>query len=231
MGCSDCGLQGGCDARKHDQRILFAEIFERIYPDRVWGQPDDQARFGAGVRKSEALRIGRALSELLRAPTFFRPGGESDLCHFVYVLCFGREPALVEVRDGQARLDGSEVERVTERYLRVAFSTVARLAAVQEVEMELVREDSLFVVREAPRAGVYEGTLLKRLRQLTAFVQASDITYCDFGLLDKPVGAVLSGWQVEAGDYIERWGGEPRVANFLFYEQPPTTASLTYISP
>jgi hypothetical protein len=231
VGCSDCGLQGGCDARKHDQRTLFAEILPRIYPDLTWGRPDDQARFGAGVRPSEASRLGRALSELLRAPTFFRPGGESDLCHFVYVLCFGREPALLDVRDGHARLDGSEVERVTERYLRVAFSTVARLAAVQEVEFELSAEDGLWSVRETPRAGVYDGTLLKRLRQLTAFLQASDVTYCDFGLLDKPIARVLAGWEARAGDYIDRWGEEPRLANFLFFEQPTSTASLTFLSP
>jgi hypothetical protein len=229
VGCTSCNLKGGCDERKGDQRAVFAATLERLYPGRTWGAPDDEARFRAGVSRGEARRLGRALAELLRAPTFFHEGGEDDLCHFVYVLCVGREPPLVEVRAGRARLDGTEAEGVRERYLRVALSTVARMAAVQEVEMTLAHDDGPALIRESPRAGVYEESLLKRLRQLTAYLAASDVLYCDFGLLDKPVAEAVPGEHAHPGDYVARYGAEPRLCNFLFYAQPPTTATITLV--
>ena len=232
MGCSTCTTKGGCDERKGEERIVLADVVRRVYPDLTWGRPDDEARFRAGVPRREVRRHGRAIAELLKAPTYFREGAADDLCDHIYVLCLGREPALVEVRDGLARFDGSEVETVRERYLRASFSSVARLAAVQEIDMTLTREGDTAVIVEAPRAGVYEESLLKRMRNLTAYLTASEMTYCDFGLLDKPVAQALKDetFATRAGDYVERWGVEPRLANFLFYEQPPTTSSTTTIA-
>jgi hypothetical protein len=217
MGCADCGMKGGCDARKHVQRGVLDAAIARVYPDRAWGRPDDEARFGAGVGRREAQRLGRAIAEVLRAPTFFRAGGEADLCDFIYVLCVGRAPALVEVREWRA---APEAGRIEERYLRVCLSTVARLGAVQEVVMLLEGG----VVTESPRPGVFDPTLLKRMQKLVALLEASSVSHIDFGLLDRPLD------RGQPGDYVERYGVPPTLANFLFYAEPPSTASVTRIN-
>ncbi|MSP63768.1 MAG: hypothetical protein EXR72_26165 [Myxococcales bacterium] len=221
-GCTDCTSKGGCDERKGVQRGLFDEVMGRIYPDRTWGRPDDEARFGAGISRREAQRLGRAMAELLRAPTFFRAGADDDLCDFVYVLCLGRAPALVEVREGRGAPESSHID---ERYLRVALSSVARIGAVQEVAMTLddPAGDGAAEVRETPKPGVFDPILLARMRKLVALLEASDIAHIDFGLLDRPVE------DSAPGDYEARYGVLPRLANFLFFAQPPTTASITLV--
>ena len=95
VGCSDCKTSGGCDTRKGTQREVLDEVISRIYPERVWGRPDDEARFGAGISRAAGRRLSRALSVVARAPVFFRAGAEEDLCDFVWILCVGRQPALV----------------------------------------------------------------------------------------------------------------------------------------
>jgi hypothetical protein len=223
VGCSDCGAKGGCDTRKGAQHEVLDGVLARIYPERVWGRPDDEARFRAGVSRGEARRMARSLSTLLKAPTRFRPGAEEDLCDFVWVLCVGREPSLLEVREGTA---APESPRIEETWLRVALSTVGRLAAVQEVRLSLAAETESdapesYVVREQPRAGVYDPVLLQRVRKLSAFLEASDVRYLDFGLLDVPVEGGGDG------GYAERYGAPPKLANYLFYAAPPTTQVIT----
>jgi len=215
MGCTDCRAKGGCDARKGVQRATLDEVVARVYPDRTWGRPDDEARFGAGVSSREAKRLARAMAAVLRAPTFFRAGADDDLCWFVWVLCVGRRPSLLEAREGAL----AEAPRIEERWLRVALSTVARLAAVQEVS--LVLDGGLLV--ESPRAGVFDPILLDRVQRLVALLEASDVAHVDFGLLDVPLDGAADG------DYHARFGVSPRLANFLFFAQPPTTATSTLI--
>lgn len=223
MGCSDCKSGGGgCEAHKGPQRATIDEVMRTVYPQRVWGRPDDEARFRAGIREREARALARSLSAAARAPTFFRAGGPDDLCHYVYVLCLGREPALVDVRDGLAP---PEAEAVRERYLRVHFSTVARIATIQEVAMELDRVGDGWVVRELPQPGVYDGKLLKRMRAVVGLIEASDIEHLDFGLVDKPYADAADG------DYAERYGVAPALVNFLFYAQPARTNATTLLPP
>jgi hypothetical protein len=228
MGCADCGTpgaKGGCDERKGLARERIDALIDRVYPDRTWGRLDDEARFGAGVTRGEARRIGRSLSELLRAPTFFRAGADDDLCDFVWVLCLGRSPCLLELRDrGLAQPALAELAaaggRVEERYLRVCLSSLGRVAAIQEVVLTLEADGAGALCREAPRAGVFDPTLLQRLRKAVALLEAQEIAHLDFGLLDLP----LDGAQ--PGDYPERFGVAPTVANFLFYAPPPTVQSV-----
>ncbi|HZS38097.1 MAG TPA: hypothetical protein VFF06_14770 [Polyangia bacterium] len=221
MGCSGCTKVDGCEAEKGPQRTAIDDIMASVYPDRTWGRPDDERRFGAGVRPREVKRLARALSAATRAPTFYRAGGPDDLCDFVWVLCLGREPALVDVRDGLAR---PESDRVRERYLRVAFSTVGRVAAVQEVAMELDLDRGDYVIRELPQPGVYDPTLLKRMRAIVDLLEASDLEHLDFGMVDKPYP------EAQPGEYVERFGVEPAIVNFLFYAQPARTSSVTVLS-
>jgi hypothetical protein len=217
VGCSGCTKTDGCEANKGPQRVVIDELMRALYPTATWGEPDDERRFGAGIAAREARRLARALSAAVRAPTFFRAGGPDDLCDFVYVLCVGREPALVEVRDGKCAPDG---ERVRERYLRVALSTVGRVACVQEVAMELDGE----VLRELPQPGVYDAILLKRMRAVVDLIEAHDIEHLDFGLID------VAHPGARAGEYVERYGVEPALVNFLFYAQPARTTVTTVLA-
>jgi hypothetical protein len=225
-GCTDCHAKGGCDERKHAQRAVIDGVLAAVYPgaaaDRTWGRPDDEARFRAGVPRAEVRRLARSLAAVAKAPTFFRAGGEEDLCDFVWVLCVGREPSLLALRDGAAPA-GDELGLVEERYLRVCFSTVARLAAMQEVTLQLEPPagGSPSAVRESPRPGVFDPVLLRRMQKIVALLEASDIAHLDFGLLDVPLDGA------SPGDYRERYGAEPRLCNFLFYAAPPTTSTLT----
>jgi hypothetical protein len=214
VGCADCDISGGCESHKGPQREALEAALARVYPSRAWGCPDDEARFGAGVPTREVKRIARALAVACRAPTFWRPAEPDDLCEWVWVLCVGREPALVEVRDGRAPADS---ESVKERYLRVAFSTVARIACVQEVALELDGG----VLRELPQPGVYDGKLLRRMRAIVDLVGANDIEHIDYGLLD------VTRDDFDGGEYQARYGCAPTLANYLFYAQPArTVASL-----
>jgi len=223
-GCSTCTKDGGCETEKGPQRSAIDEALTTIYPTRAWGLPDDEARFGAGISPSEARRLGRALATATKAPTFFRAGGDDDLCSYVYVLCVGREPALVDVRDGLALAEG---DRIRERYLRVQFSTVARVACVQEVAMELdVAQDGEggeLLLKELPQPGIYDAKLLKRMRSVVDLIEASDIEHLDFGMVDKPVADAVTD------DYLARYGVEPAIVNYLFYAAPARLATTTVL--
>ena len=257
MGCSDCGSKGGCDARKHTQRGLFAEVIARVYPSSseaihgghggqggqgggpTWGVLDDEARFGAGVPRGEVRRLARSIAAVAQAPTIFRAGEPEDLCDYVWVLCVGRRPSLVELRDGLARAEPGAGPandpladlvpgvRVEERWLRLCFSSVARLAAMQEVALTLEvgegDDAGLCVLRESPRPGVFDPILLKRVRKIVALLEASDVAHADFGLLDRPLPGA------HPGDYVARYGVEPMLANFLFMAAPSSAPVVTVL--
>jgi hypothetical protein len=233
MSCSGCKKKAtgdGCEVHKTPQRAALDETIARIYPigagGRAWGQLDDEARFGAGIRPGEVRRLAQALSVAARAPTFVRPGGEDDLCAFVYILCVGRTPGLLDVRDECVPVDlGLGEERVRERWLRVALSSVARMATVQEVAFELDRLDPGTVeIRELGRPGVYDPVLLKRLRAVVDLLAASDILHLDFGLVDRP----LEG--ADEAQYQDRYGTRPHLVNYLFFAAPVATSSVTILS-
>jgi len=239
MGCKDCGSAGGCGERKGAERELLDGILARIYPPagsppvRTWGLPDDEARFQAGVPRAEVRRLVGALATVAQAPTFFEPGEDADLCDFVWILCVGRRPSLLEQREEGVASVGDEMEpgvSVEEKYLRVAFSSVARIAAVQEVTLALAAPDetadseSRLILRETPRPGVFDPILLARMRKIVSRLQEAAIAHIDFGLLDRPVA------DASPGDYVDRYGIEPRLCNFLFQSAPATAARITTLA-
>lgn len=201
---------------------MFASIetaLTALYPSRTWGKPDDAVRFGAGIGEDEGQALAEDLAAELKAATFYRPGEADEYCDYIYVLCLGREPCLVQIRDGDVPLPeeiGSEPggPAIRELYLRVCLSHMARMAGVQEIAMELDRVGGDHVVRELPRAGVYDAPLLGRFQRLVAILPAYDILHLDFGEISAPPPGF------DPGDYPGLYGGTPHMVNYLFYPQP-----------
>jgi hypothetical protein len=223
-GCTSCGSKKGCDHRKGEMFAVLDEVIARLYPGRRWGERADEAA-AAGVSADDARALADDLAHELDAATFFVPGDEHDYCDYVYVLCVGREPCAIQLRDGgaPAPVELADGERHDERYLRVCLSHLAPLAGVQEIAMSVEREGDDLLVRERPRAGVYDAPLLRRFQRLVALLPAYGLTHIDFGEISAPLP------DHDPGDYAERYGGEPHRANYLFFPQPTTTEVTTLV--
>ncbi len=89
--------------------------------------------------------------------------------------------------------------------------------------MELDRDGEPWLPKELPLPGLYGAKPLKRMRATVDLVEAHDIEHLDFGLVDKPAP------EAQPGDYVERYGVEPALVNFLFYAQPARTNSVTVL--
>lgn len=225
-GCTECGRKGGCDAHKGQMFAALDETLRRLYPSRRWTERDEEAAFGAGVSRGEGAAIARALAERLKAQAIHRPGTSEETCDYVYVLCLGRPPCLLELREGLAApgVELADLAEVHELYLRVALSTVARMAAVQEVAMRAARGDGVLVITESPRTGVFDPVLLRRFQGLVAVLAERDVRHLDFGeILEPPPG-------FDPGDYAARYGAAPSLANYLFYPQPPSAVTTTLVT-
>lgn len=226
-GCTNCAGKSGCSDRKGSMFGRLDAALEGLYPSRRWGEPDDLARFEAGVCEHDGEALAEELAIELDASTFWRPGAADEYCNYIYVLCMGREPCLVQLRDGQVpvpdELVGAGGPPIEELYLRVALSDMARLAGVQQVAMELQREGGDLVVREKPRPGVYDAPLLRRFQRLVAILPAYDITHLDFGEISAPPRGF------DPGEYPALYGGKPHSANYVFYPQPSTMQVTTLL--
>ena len=227
-GCTDCGRKGGCDSRKGAMFGAITDTLARLYPTRRWSERDEAAGFGAGLAAGEGDALAAALAARLHAATMYRPGTPEETCDYVYVLCVGRTPSLIELAQGT--LDAAETEAlhasiaenpIEEIYLRVALSTLARFAAVQEVKVRAALSDGELTLTEAPRTGVFDPALLRRLRTLVAVLIEHDIRHLDFGEIVEPPDGF------DPGDYGEHWNGVPGIANYLFYPHPPGAVSST----
>lgn len=237
MGCTNCKSKTGCDDRKGS---MFAEVdraLEALYPTRTWGED----RLGAAPPFEDLEGLADELAGELSAATFVRPGGDAEPCDFIYVLCLGRTPCAVQVRDHgvpvpaewrAAAADRAGLEElageapgpsIQELYLRLVIGHRAPFAAVQQVAVELVRGPGGHVVRERPRAGVYDAPLLHRLQKLVAILPAYGLLHLDFGeIAHAPPGFHAGAWR-------ELYGGEPAIANYLFYPQPATMVATAFI--
>jgi hypothetical protein len=227
-GCTDCGRKGGCDHRKGGMFAAIDEALAALHPTKRWGERDEAIAFRAGVTH-HGPELADRLAKALKALGVHRPGSAHEYCDFVYVLCFGRTPSLIELREGLAPAsgegEGPEGEGIEELYLRVALSSVAPFAAVQQVAMSMFRtEDGELLIREAPRTGVFDPVLLPRFQKLVAVLAELEIRHLDFGeMTQAPPG-------FDAGDYGERYGGAPTVANYFFYPQPASAITTTVIA-
>ncbi len=221
-GCTNCASKGGCSTRKGEERELLAQLLPELYPQRRFGDVNDDAR--DGVPEKEGRRLARQAATLLKAPTFFKPGEPHEACDYIYVLCVGRQPCLFELREASS-LDFQEGDAVREKYLRVVLSSLARVTTLQEVSFELDRDkdSDLWQLTERPSPGIYDPVLLKRTRKLVELLVAAEITFLDFGLIENPPLGF------DSGAYEADYGQPPGIVNYLFYPQPPRAVATTFI--
>jgi hypothetical protein len=219
-GCTNCASKGGCSTRKGEERALLAQLLPELYPTRRWGEPDERKR--DGVPEREGRRLARQASSHLRAPAWFRPGAPEQLCDFIWVLCVGREPGLLSYWDAPT-IDHVDGTHVREKYLRVALSSLARVATVQEVTLSLGRESGAWQLEMQPSPGVYDPILLERTRQLVELLVAADLTFLDFGLIERPPDGF------DAGAYDAAGGDPPGVVSYLFYPEPPRQVATQWV--
>lgn len=211
------------------------DTLARLYPSRTWGELDDDVAWaGSPMRDDDELAAALAdeLAQELDAATFVRAGGDTEACDFVYVLCLGRPPCAVQVRDAGVAPpaewhDLGPDAVIQEQYLRLCISRIAPVAGVQQVAVEVrATGDGGFLVRETPRAGVYDAPLLRRFQRLVAVLPAYDLLHLDFGEISgPPPGFAAGAWREAYG--LGR--GEPSIANYLFYPQPATAPTSTWI--
>jgi hypothetical protein len=220
VGCTSCKSKTGCDHRKGDMFAALDVAMTSLYPTRTWGEDTP----GEGISPAEVAALADELAVALDAATFVRPGDDDEACDFIYVLCMGRSPCVVAVRDHGVPVPDEWGDGIQEMYLRVCLSQRTRAAAVQQVAIELVRADGGFLVHERPRAGVYDAPLLSRMQKLVATLPAYDLLHLDFGdIAHAPPG-------FDAGAWAERFGGMPSIANYLFYAQPTTMVSTAWMA-
>lgn len=236
MGCTSCKSKSGCDHRKGEMIASVDRTLAQLYPTRIWGEPDD--RQIAGPAADEIAALADELAGELHAATFVRPGRDDEPCDYLYVLCMGRSPCAIQVRDhgvpapAEWRSTGAEIgaeieaenKGISELYLRLVVSQRARIAAVQQVAVEVVPAGRGYLVCERPRAGVYDAPLLPRMQKLVAILPAYELLHVDFGeIAHAPPGYHAGAWR-------ELFGGEPAIANYLFYPQPTTMVATGFIA-
>jgi hypothetical protein len=218
------------------------DALARLYPGRRWGERDESQSFRAGIPAATSALLAERLAPALGSLCVYRRGGEDECCDFVYALCLGRQPTILEtcLETGlESRVEnpvagpaalaeavaGSDGGLVEELHLRVALSSLAPFAAVQQVALSARLAGGSLVCREVPRTGVFDPILLPRLQRVVAVLTELDIRHLDFGDLTQPPPGF------DAGDYGLRYGGAlPTTANYLFYPQPAAAVTTTVIA-
>jgi len=228
---------------------MFAAVDEslsRLYPDRRWGHRDEQVAFEGGLSAEEGQELAETIARKLGVATRFVPGGDDEWCDYIYVLCLGRVPSIVDIRedalagrqDWSAEIEAAghlgvfpsvdddasdEDTNMDDRYLRIAVSAIVRFVGVQEVAMRLRRKADAVVITERVRSGVFDPILLPRFQALVALLSQTDIRHLDFGEIVEPPN------EFDGGDYVEKFGTPPTVANYLFSPRPVTTEVTTVL--
>jgi hypothetical protein len=230
-GCTSCGNKGGCDHRKTAMFAAIDEALLHLYPSRRFGERDDNLSLdlappvhlvpwtgdSAAVASDIAKKLGTLAVEL--------PPVAEEYCRQIYVLCFGRHPCLIEAVHGLASPAREDLENgpLDELYLRVSISDLVPFAAVQQVSMRGQLEGDELMIEEAPRTGVFDPVLLPRMQRLVAVLVDHGLRNLDFGEISAPPPGF------DPGDYAQRFGGAPAVANYFFYPQPCSSITTTVV--
>lgn len=232
-GCTNCGKKSGCDSRKHDMLAEVHETLGRLYPSRRWDERADEAALDQGVGDAEGQRLAQALSERLKAFALYKPGAPEDYSNYIFVLCFGRQPSILELREGIVPPEAFGLDAVgpsatiKEVYLRVSLSALAPFAAVQEVRMELTAAEpgplggapAAWMLEQNLRAGVFDPLLLSRYQRLVAVLAEFGVRNVDFGEINEPPSGYEGAW------HAANFGLPPTIANYLFYAGPTAGVS------
>jgi hypothetical protein len=227
-GCTNCGSKTGCDHRKGEMMGAVDAALAALYPSKTWGEPDERVAMSLRADATDLDGLAEELAQELRAATFVRHGGDDEPCDYIYVLCLGRTPCIVQVRDCEVPVPREWEPGVgcSELYLRVCISHRTQMAAIQQVAMEATYQDGVVTVREAPRAGVYDAPLLSRMQRAVAILPAYGLLHVDFGEIAGPPPGYAGGeWPVLYGEGRKL----PSIANYLFFPQPPTMVSLACV--
>ena len=205
------------------------QALEQLYPTHTWGEPADD--HDHAMAPDELAALADELATELTAATFVQLGGDAEPCDYIWVLCMGRAPCIVQVRDFgvAAPAEWATAESIDELYLRVCIGHRAHVAAVQQVAVRARPMGSAgpggYVVDVCPRAGVYDAPLLHRMQKLVAILPAYDLLHVDFGEIAAPPPGF------HAGVWPELYGAAaPAIANYLFYPQPTTMIATTLIA-
>jgi hypothetical protein len=206
---------------------MFAALDDtlaRLYPTRTWGVIADQAI--DGVSPGDVHAIADELARELDAATFVCHGDEHEPCDHVYVLALGRPPCAIQVRDFGAEPPTEwSMGPIRELYLKLSLSQLARVAAVQQVAIDVDLVGGEYAIVEKPRAGVYDAPLLGRMQRLVAILPAYDLVHLDFGDISAPPAGF------DAGEWPARYGGvAPATAGYLFSPEPATSVRTVVVA-
>jgi hypothetical protein len=228
-GCTNCGGKSGCDDRKGPMMASIDSMMESMYPTKTWGECTAPPIAGSAHDPDMLNGLTEELAAELNAAAFVRTGNDDEPCDYIYILCIGRPPCMVQMRDNLVpveALPGLDDKPRLEMYLRLVISHRANVCAVQQVAMQMESSDrghNGVLIRESPRAGVYDAPLLARMQKLVAIVPAYDLMHIDFGEISHaPPGFSPGVWS-------QQFAGKPSVANYLFYPQPTTMISSTWL--
>jgi hypothetical protein len=228
-GCTNCKGKSGCDDRKGAMFATLDATLAALYPTKTWGELDDDLIGGVGP--DDVAALADELATELEAATFVVPGGEHEPCDRIYVLAVGRPPCAIQVRDaGVPPPDewAAAPGGIREQYLRISLSQLARVVAVQQVAIDVDATPDGYLIRERPRAGVFDAPFLRRMQRLVAVLPAYDLTHLDFGEIAGPPPGF------SAGDWAARWGAgvadaAPSIWSYLFSPEPAATISTGYV--
>src|SRR5688572_4344314 len=98
-GCTNCKGKSGCDDRKGSMMEEVERTLDRLYPTHTWDEPAEPvpADLDAICSADELAGLAEELASELSAAAFLRAGGDDEPCDYIYVLCMGRTPCIVQV--------------------------------------------------------------------------------------------------------------------------------------
>lgn len=198
---------------------MFATIdgvLSANYPTKRWHEREDLSFEGSDEYSPDLDRLTDMIGKELKAVAIAREGGERDLCDYIDVLCFGREPSVLQCKELDLPIP-EELEhdgKSREMYLRICLSHLGSLAAVQQFEIDAECVDGQWSVVEKIRAGVYDAPLLKRMRAVVKLLRSEGLTMLDFGDIAEP----LEGY--DGSEFFNEFGKKAETVNYLFYGTP-----------
>jgi hypothetical protein len=226
-GCTNCGSKGGCDHRKTAMFAAIDAALLHLYPTRNFADRRDDAEPSADLMpwRGDSAALAAAIAKQLGTLVVELPLVPEEYCRQIDVLCFGRQPCLIEALHGLGQPAREDLENgpLDELYLRISISDLVPFAAVQQVNVrgQLLGDD--LIIETAPRTGVFDPILLQRMQRLVAIIVDHGLRNLDFGEISAPPPGF------DPGDYAQRFGSVPAVANYFFYPQPCSSVTTSVV--